>query len=382
MKLKTGKTLIIAAVVLVAAVIAALFMPINKSGDGPVMTIACFSDPHHEYGVEQTESKLRPSTEKAVNYVKELTGGADVVLVGGDITGRNGEWNSDNIQETINASFDVFKNASKDGKVLLVTGNHDPEPSVHGGVTDINSNDYSQYLRNTLGDFKAAYYTSDLDNEFAGPFEELLCYRYEINGINFIGLNTPYGDRREVNQVGHNGLYYEQVEWLQQQLSAIGKEETVFVLCHYPVDTINTVYTATEKVDDEEYNLSRELMMELMSEYDNMIYCYGHVHTEKHEAFFETNEIVEKIGDEGAIACHMGSLGYYNDHFGGPLGFEDPTVVQVTMIYIYADRIVFEVHNTGDSEAYGGEYTLEPYVIKRDMSQVPNKTNLFSLMFK
>ena len=382
MKVKTGKVLIIAAAVLLVVLIGALFIPINSADDGALMTIACFSDPHHEYGVEQTDKKVRASTEKAVNYVKELTGGVDLVMVGGDIAGRNGEWNDDNIKEMMNASFDVFKSASTDGKVLLVTGNHDPEPSVHGEVTSINSNDYSQCIKAGLGDFDAAYYTSDLDNEFAGPFEELLCYRYKINGINFIGLNTPYGDRREVKQVGHNGLYYEQVEWLQKQLEAIGKDETVFVLCHYPVDNISTVYVATEKVDSEEYNASRELMTQLVSEYDNMIYCYGHVHTEKHEAFFESGEIVGTFSDEGAIACHMGSLGYYNDHFGGPLAFEDPTVVQVTMIYIYTDRIVFEVHNTGGSEAYGGEYTLKPYVVMRDMSAAQKKTNLFSLLFK
>ncbi len=380
MNSKPLKIIIIAVAVLALAAVA-LFIPINTTGDGPLMSIACFSDPHHEYGVEQTADKVRPSTQKAVEYVKTLTGGADLVMVGGDITGRNGEWNDDNIKETMNASFEAFKSASADGKILLVTGNHDPEPSVHGEVTSINSNDYSQYIKNGLGEFKAAFYTSDLNNEFAGPFEELLCYRYEIKGINFIGLNTPYGDRREAKQVGQNGLYTEQVEWLEKQLKEIGKEQTVFVLCHYPIDSLSTVYVATEKVDKEEYNSSRELMTQLAEEYKNMIYCYGHVHTEEHEAKFGANELVSTCGANGATLCHMGSLGYYNDHFGGPLEFKDPTVVQVNMIYIYSDRLVFEMHNTGDSQPYGGNYELEPYVIMRDMSDVKSKTNLFSVLF-
>ena len=380
MKSKKGIIVIAAAVVLAAALVGALFIPIPMSADEPIMTIACFSDPHHEYGVQDTDEHVRPSSEKAVELVKELTGGgADLVFLGGDITGRNGEWDLETAKETVEASYKLFSEASKDGDVLVVTGNHDPEPTVHGALTDFNSNDYSKYMEESFGKYESAFYTSDLDNEFAGPFEELLCYRYKINGINFIGLNTPYGDRREVKQTGYNGLYCEQVEWLQAELEEIGKDETVFVLCHYPVHLLYTVEVATLKVDTSDYNASRELMNELLTEYENVVYCYGHVHTENVEAFINTSETVTHfVSNGGATYCHMGSLGYYNDHFGGPLAFEDPTVVQVNIITVYTDRIEFSIKNAGESAPYGGEYEIEKFVIERETNV---KTNLFNKIF-
>lgn len=380
--MKLGKKALIsilAVILFLALAAAALFIPFEYTGNEPYLTIACFSDPHHEYGVQDTDSHVRPSTEKAVELVKSL-GGADIVFLGGDITGRNGNWDEGTVKATVDASYKIFESASVDGKVLVVTGNHDPEPTVHGGVTDFNSNDYSGYMKDRLGDFVSAYYTSDLDNEFAGPFEELLCYRYKIDGINFIGLNTPYGDRREVKQTGYNGLYCEQVEWLQSELESIGKDETVFVLCHYPVHLLHTVEVATLKVDTSDYNASRELMDEILSEYENVVYCYGHVHTENVEAFINTSETVTSYtASGGATYCHMGSLGYYNDHFGGPLGFEDPKVIQVNMISVYADRIEFSIKNAGESAPYGGEYEISTYTVPRKMNL---KTNLFREIFK
>ena len=379
MKNRKSIIIIVACVVVLVSLVGALFIPFDYSGDEPYLTIACFSDPHHEYGVQNTDSHVRPSTEKAVQLVKDL-GGADIVFLGGDITGRNGEWDTETIKDTVNASYEIFESASVDGKVLVVTGNHDPEPSVHSGTTEINSNDYSGYMKARLGNFVSAYYTSDLNNEFAGPFEELLCYRYKIDGINFIGLNTPYGDRRDVKQTGYNGLYCEQVEWLESELQKIGKDETVFVLCHYPVASLHTVEVADLKVDNSDYNASRELMDKLLTEYSNVIYCYGHVHTENVEAFTNTSETVLSSYTAGgcAVYCHMGSLGYYNDHFGGPLGFEDPTVIQVNMISVYADRIEFSIKNAGESAPYGGEYEINSYTVARDMNL---KTNLFREIF-
>lgn len=375
----------VAAVLAVAA--AVLFIPITATAKEPIV-IACISDPHHEYGVQDTESHVRPSSETAIEYIEKLTnGGADYVFCGGDITGRNGEWNDSTIKDTMKASFDLFSSASKDGKVMLVTGNHDPEPSVHSETEKINSNDYSEYMFEALGQPAAAFYTADLglNPDFTGPFNELLGYRYTFGSLSFIGLNTPNGDRRAIKQTGQNGLYEEQVDWATKQVKELGPDHTVFLLCHYPAETLYTVELAETKLYKDDDNGARVKMLSLLENNDNIIYCYGHVHTETHEALTKTAELVSAVGESAensSILCHMGSLGYYNDHYGGPLAEVDPQVIQVNMIYIHTDKIVFEIHNTGAKEAYGGNREIEKLEIKRDMSSaLKTKESLFQKIF-
>ncbi|MBQ8550524.1 MAG: metallophosphoesterase [Clostridia bacterium] len=382
------KKLIIAAsaVALVAVLAAVMFIPFFEVKAEEPFVIACFSDPHHDYGIQNSAPYTRPSSQKAVEYVNKVTGGgADLVLVGGDISGRFSDWTDESIKNMMDGSFDLFKSASKDGDILWVTGNHDPEPSVYIDTMEINSNDYSTYLENAMGKPNAPLYSADIGEEHTFPFDELLCYRYSVNGFEFLCLNSPQADRRNTKQVGVNGLFIEQVEWVEEQLKSIGKDKTVFLLCHYAIDNINTVTSAFDLADTEVYNESRVKMAELMNEYNNVIYCYGHVHTELHEALADSKESVQQIDPENdsAIQCHMGSLGYCKDSYNdGNLSAEDPKVVQVMLIYVYSDRIVFAEHNTGEKPTFGGEYELAPYEISRDLSaQLCKKVSLFEKFF-
>ncbi len=368
---------------------AVLFIPFFEVASEEPMIIACFSDPHHDYGIQDSEPYIRPSTQKAVDYVNRITnGGADLVLVGGDITGRFSVWTDESIKNTMDASFDVFKSASKNGDILLVTGNHDSEPTVHSDTMEINSNDYSKYVESAMGAPSSTLYSSEIEEGLAYPFDdELLCYRYNVGNIEFLCINTPQGDRRTIRgQVGDNGLYIEQVEWVENELKSIGKDKTTFILCHYPVDYINTVTSPILEVNMSTDNPSRVKMQELMAEYSNVIYCYGHLHSETIEVLAETDEVINPIiedNDNSAISCYMGSLGYYKDFYNpGNLGKEDPKVIQVMMIYIYSDRIEFAVHNTGEMPANLGEYDLVSYSLSRDMSaQLTKKESLFSKIF-
>ncbi len=378
---------LLSAVIALGIIAAVLFVPFLSVKSEEPFVIACFSDPHHDYGIQDTEIRIRPSTRTAVEYVQRLTnGGADVVLLGGDMTGRFSEWTDESIKNVMDSTYAIFAEAAKGGKALVVTGNHDPEPTVHSDTLEINSNDYSKYVEKEFGSPAATLYSSDIGEEHTFPFDELLCYRYEVGGFEFLCLNTPQGDRRNTKQVGQNGLFIEQVEWVEKQLKSIGKDETVFLLCHYAPDNINTVTSALDLVDMEVYNESRTKMKELMQEYKNVIYCYGHVHSEDSEALASTAESIAFIDYEGkdsALQCHMGSLGYYKDTYNpGNLGAEDPKVVQVMMIYVYSDRIVFAEHNTGEEPCYGGEYKLEEYTLERDMSsQFSKKQSLFEKIF-
>ncbi len=372
--------------VLVVAIIACLFIPFFSAGAEEPFVIACFSDPHHDYGVADAEPFVRPSSQKAVEYVNTITkGGADLVMIGGDITGRYTTWTDEGIKNLMDASYSLFAGAAKGGKALVATGNHDCEPTVHSDTLEINSNDYTKYIEKAMGKPKAEFYSSDISEDHAFPFDEQLCFRYEVNGFEVLGLNTPQGDRRSIKQVGHNGLYIEQVDWLEKQLKSIGKDETVFLMCHYSPDTIHTVTSLLDPVDETVYNACRVKMKELMEEYSNVIYLYGHVHTEAVQALASTEESVQPFSDNenSALACHMGSLGYYKDFYNpGNLGAEDPKVVQVMMIYVYSDRIVFAEHNTGEMPANSGDYELEEYTVERNLADnFSKKVSLFQKIF-
>ena len=301
-------------------------------------------------------------------------------------TSLSAEKVNESIKNMMEASFNVFSKASKDGKVLVVTGNHDSEPSTFSDTLEINSNDYSSYVKNALGEPISALYLHDLGEEFTFPFDEQICYRYKIGEFEFLCVNTPNGDRRSIKQFGHNGLYIEQIEWVEKQLAEIGTEQTVFLLCHFKVEDIETVTGLDTRADTSPDNPALLKMQSLMEKYSNVVYCYGHVHSEMHEVFENSEESVAPIVDDvatSALGCHMGSLGFYKDHYNeGNLGKEDPKVIQVMLIYVYSDRLVFEVHNTGEMPSYDGEYELNPFTVSRDMSsQFSKKISLFEKIF-
>ncbi len=357
-------TLLVVGALMIAVALIFTVLPKNEKDAGPMMTIACISDPHHEYFVQDNADFVRESSKTAVDKIKEITdGGADIVLVGGDITGRRGEWDYNKIDSVMNASFNLFSSASKDGKILLVTGNHDPEPTEHTKIYDINSNDYAALIKKAMGKPDEALYSEDINAE-TGPFNEMLCYKYTVNDYVFLSLNTPYGERKEIGQTGHNGLYAEQIDWLKRQLESIKKDKTVFVLCHYTPDTIYEVSAYNTEVDKNAENKSQAGMKKLLSDYENVIYLCGHIHTGETETAYESSEQICRInGDSGAMITHMGSLAYYDDAYKSDIGETDASVVQVTMIYVYNDKITFQVVNTGKNPALNGIYELDPYTV-------------------
>ena len=75
-----------------------------------------------------------------------------------------------------------------------------------------------------MGVYKSALY------EEADRASNLLAYYYEIDGVHFIGLNTPYnGD----DSISGNVYTLESIEWVAQTLESIDREETIIFLSHY-----------------------------------------------------------------------------------------------------------------------------------------------------
>ena len=362
----------------------------------PLLSIATFSDMHHEYGIQYWNPPYRKSTKTAVDYIKNTLGKVDVLLIGGDITGRrnnsagnNLTWTggADTINNFMKKNYELFQTATKTGSVMVVTGNHDPEPSVHmkGGYPSANSNDWSSYMKQGAGNFEVSVTYSDLNLSTAGiPTQyqkEVLGYRYTVNGIPFIGINTPFGDRRNVSQTGHNGLYLAQVEWLEDQLTAIGKDKTVVVLCHYPVTSIPTIANggATKQAVLSNGDAQKK-MNSVLAQFPNVIYTYGHIHGDNSRiAQYTTNELVFPSGTSvqqsdnsykttGWISAFMGSLGFYGNSHQNKLSDEELKVVQFLTMDFYEDHITFRYYNTGSLFAPNGAKELVSYTIQRDLS--------------
>ncbi|MBQ4323337.1 MAG: metallophosphoesterase [Clostridia bacterium] len=367
-----------------------------KETGEPLLSVACFSDMHHEYGIQYWNPPYRKSTQNAVNYIKNTLGKVDVLLVGGDVTGRRNNSAGNNLTWTgganvinnlLKANYEFFQSATKDGAVMVVTGNHDPEPSVHmsGGYTSANSNDWAPYMEQGVGDFEVSVTYSDLKLSTEGiPSQyqnEVLCYRYTVNGIPFIGLNTPFGDRTKVGQTGHNGIYVAQIEWLEAQLNAIGKDKTAVVFCHYPVTSMPTVVNggATKQVISSNSEAQNKINS-VLSKFPNAIYAYGHIHGDNSRiAKYTTSELVfpsqnatqqadNSYKTNGWISAFMGSLGFYGNSHQNKLSDEELKVVQFLVMDFYEDHITFRLHNTGSLYAPGGAKDLVSFTVQRDLS--------------
>ncbi|MBP3301013.1 MAG: metallophosphoesterase [Clostridia bacterium] len=373
---KTLLVFILAAVFGVGAFFALSPVTADAASDEPIMRIALFSDLHVEYGLQKNEKPMRPATAKSVQYAKELTDnkGFDVVLVGGDMSGGRGYWkNQAAVTRTKNSIYETLAKASKDGKVLFVSGNHDADPSLivktpAGGDF---SGDYGNIMKSKVGKFVSALYADDVKKGLS-PYNELLCYRYTINGMEFIGLNTPY-----LGVEGNESLCAEQTAWLTAEMKKIGKSKTVFLLCHYPKTSIGTMDTpAKTSASQCQVDLNK-----LFSQYPNIIYCYGHVHSGNlYWAKNNTSELVKPEGkstqvakgifsNTGIVAAHMGSMAYYENTLQpGSLSIEDPVVCQFVAVDVYANRISFRVHNTGEQTPPGGKREIGALTIARNMA--------------
>lgn len=370
MKKRVIFTLFLATVLLLSAVAssAAVVEGYNNGSKKPVFRIACFADLHVDYGIQSYATPIRPSTVTAVDYVVKQ-GGADVILVGGDIVSNNGqlEWTNQMWNRSIDTVFNTLSGASKGGKVMMVSGNHETEVGVAAGDS-IYTGDYSKWMtKSSLGNYTDVLYFNDM-GVGTSKYNEVLCYRYNVNGMEFIGINTPYRPKRS------NGyIYPEQIDWVEKQLKAIGADKTVVIFSHYPMGGVVSPAGSDRN--------SGSMLKNLFSQYPNVIYCYGHVHGgDEYQVRENTMELVSSQGrvtklennaveSKNWIYCHMGSLGYYDYTYQpGGLKAEDPYVVQILFIDFYADHITFQMHNTGAREPSGGTYYPSSYTVMRDMT--------------
>lgn len=337
----------------------------DNTGKTPLFSVACFADLHVDYGIQSWKTPIRKGTIDAVAKLKEL-GGADVILVGGDILSQNDRgalWTDALAEKARETVYETLMEGSSEWIVLPVTGNHDSEPGVAAGSREY-SGDWEPFLKEWVGEYEA-----ELRNKNS-QFNELLGYRYNLGGIEFICINTPYLAQRS------SGLYADQANWLREQLSLIDEDETVIVTSHYPV--VHSKYP----MGTINGGNARAAFEAVLQDYPNVLYCYGHVHEGDGEyAWYSAGELIRPSGattlnsdnsysTTGYINCHMGSMGYYNNQFQpGGLQVDEPQIVQFMKMDFYEDHITFNYYNTGEKSGDPNVYEISSYTIRRDMAE-------------
>ncbi|MBR5293584.1 MAG: S-layer homology domain-containing protein, partial [Oscillospiraceae bacterium] len=348
-------------------------------GEKPLFTLAVLADPHIDAGIERWDPPIRTSV---TNTVKEMAKSEDVDLVAfpGDIVSSHlgSYWGSNPAQkqQTFNnvkaALMDAVNTATDTGRAVFVAGNHD----LRVGMLDFNSGDYSDEMEPALGALVAAesvddvranaFYQKNFPAGTASGVEHVLAYHYNVDGLDFIMLNPPF-------QMDENVYYYdaEALQWVANKMADIGDDQTVFLVGHYPL------CDGKDGAPDTDAETHRILKEEILNNYPKSIYVYGHYHTQV--VYSDTYERLNTYMSDGSLCLDRdavtdgfitvsgGSMAYYGDAVSpsGGLGAATPNVVQALLVYVYADRIVFQMKNYG-TENFGVE-EIKPYVVYRDV---------------
>ncbi len=338
-------------------------MATSGSSD-PLLTVACISDLHIDYGIQNWEVPLRQGIIDTCKAIGE-TEDADILLVGGDITSDNaktGGWPKATFERVKQALDSTLRSAVSSGRVLYAAGNHENQVGVSGKY---NSYDYEDLMIAALGEFDHAYYQADDPSLKNHQYpRHLLGYHYEVEGYDFIVLNPVYG--------GTTNFTSGTLEWFQDVLEEIGKDRRVFVMSHFP-------FRDSKNISTPEYGHNTEAdrkIKNILLQYPNVIYLYGHNHGQAESVYihndtfervtpYNTDGSIVKSADqmpESFVSSFMGSMGYYKVAFNSDwLSESQPAVVQALMIYVYEDRVEFQMKNYGSKN--GGSEELTPYIL-------------------
>lgn len=340
----------------------------------PLYTFATLTDMHVDYGIENEKNVIREQSQSAMNQIKKEEN-PDVVFITGDTisTHGSGVWSDETYNKVTSQLVEAFKNTSKDGKVMYVNGNHDYEV----GLTQYNSGAYiDEANKNGVGKYTDVLYEDEQRKS------NLLAYHYELYGMHFIGLNTPYNGDATIK----SPLYtQEEVKWVKDVLAKLNNDEKIVVLGHYPLNN--------SKGMTPNYGVTNKELQDTFNKYPNLLYIYGHDHggnfiesdTFERVTAYNADGSIEDSRDvraSGFTSCFGGSLSYYNNRYNpGALSSAQPHVVQALMVYVYEDHIDLEMKNYGQKNGdkkYLLSYTIpikkfitsEKYSINRTNSSI------------
>ncbi len=343
-------TAMLAVIMIIGMIPSAVFA---ESGDDELLIkIGTISDSHVDYNIQNKEPYIRTAFITAVNALKEEE--IDIFLVGGDMTSDNQDkggkyrWEYDVYSRTIAQYLEYSSQASKSGITLWACGNHDQEVGLYDDILSVG--DYNSYegfmnLMLATAGYPISLYTREDDEGDKLFSNHWLGAHYNIKGFDFIVINGGY-------QVYSAGT----LNWLDNTLSKIGADKTVFVMGHYPLQDNRGV------TNPGSYGMTGDAQRsfkKVMNKYANAIYVYGHNHgTANGKVPWIMSDVFERIthydangavvNDRNAdpssfITAFMGSAGYYD----GALGEADPHIIQAMTISVYKNRIEFKMINCG-----------------------------------
>lgn len=263
-------------------------MALNAQGqnnDKLLMTIGCLSDLHSD-DQYLGKNKIRESVTYTLNKMKSDGEHLDILLLGGDYTGgyagstneKYWKTNRQMLKEATESAFD----AGKTPYVIYANGNHE----YQAGNGQFNSGDYyTTPMKDRLGELKETSTPTAAQNECFyektndSKFNLLAAYHYQVNGIDFVVLNT--GKFLYANQ----GNYYyslESVNWVAAKMKALFDENPdrlVFFITHIPFSDSNSITKASKGMQNTDRN-SADVLKTALAKYPNIIMLYGHDHKE------------------------------------------------------------------------------------------------------
>ena len=342
-----------------------------KPAEDPLMTIACISDAHVDYGLQYSYPFIRTTLINALEQISEEED-PDLLLVGGDSTSDNddtpepNEWTPAIYQKVVDAYALAVERTIASNRSLWASGNHDCEAGTYDKYDSYAG--FVELMKDTCGNPLAVYRQKDdstvskaSDPDYVKNY--VMGLHYNIDGFDFIILNAPH--------MGDDTLSTGTINWFDSRMKTIDSSKTVFLICHYPLND-------SRGLSNSSYGLKGSLMTQfknVLTKYPNLIYLYGHNHgTTAGIPAYITDDTYQRItmySPDGSIldrrdavptsfiSSFMGSMGYYTS---SGLGAANPNIVQALMIYIYKDRIVFQMKNYGSSSQ-----TLDTWTVMRDI---------------
>ena len=327
-------------------------------------TAGVMSDTHIDGGIERWDPPIRRDVLDTVSAIRAEED-AGVMLLTGDITSCHvgAVYTEERFQKVRQTMREAMNSATASGRTLYVTGNHE----YSTGGTNYNSGDYSFIMEEDVGAF-----THSLYKTYNGV-TYLSAYHYSMDGIEFIGINTPYsGGENHGNYV----IDTEAIDFTEDILAEIGQEKLVICACHYPFQDSRGISAPGKGMSSSMNNRLKAVL----NAHPNTVYVYGH----DHGGMYIMNDTFERvtpyaadgsvIGSKaeapgGMVSSFAGSMAYYNStiKYNGKTysGIETDScpLAQALIIYVYDNCIELQMKNYGVMN--GGSEILASYTFPK-----------------
>lgn len=218
---------------------------------------------------DQQISGFEAFTRRSLNTFKDIAENAPksmAIFCNGDIVDEAVQSNYTTFYKTFD---DAYINFNKTPDLNVTLGNH--EFILHSETNKVDN--FTEAERKTRYDDRLKMWKMNSGNQ------EVYSLR-EYDGIPFINLGTTAFPRKlDGNSQADAYLGEEQLSWLKDTLSKIGKDKTVFLLSHGSLrDTVSGSLTSLKQTW---YGYSKEeedKLRSIISEYPNILFFSSHSH--------------------------------------------------------------------------------------------------------